>query len=74
MVYSKISSLVNYKETTELNKEDVKLQANLYELSIHDLSCIVAFGNIRNEFENDGVLYFPIYLVKTNNKVMQIGV
>jgi predicted NAD-dependent protein-ADP-ribosyltransferase YbiA (DUF1768 family) len=74
MVYSKISSSVNYKETTELNKEDVKLQANLYELSIHDLSCIVAFGNIRNEFENDGILYFPIYLVKTNNKVMQIGV
>jgi hypothetical protein len=74
MVYSKISSLVKYKETTEINKVDVKIEANLYEVSIHNLSCIVAIGNIRNEFEQEGVLYFPIYLVKSNNKVMQIGV
>ena len=74
MVNSRISSLVNYKETPEVNKEDKEIDANLYELGIHGLSCIIAIGNIRNEFETDGILYFPIYLVKTNNKAMQIGV
>ena len=45
----------------------------MYEVEIKHVNIIVALGNMRNQYEEENILYYPIYLVKHNNKVIQIG-
>ena len=76
MVLSKIDSSISYPELKKMYDEDSKMESTLYEIEVHGVDIIIAVGNARKDFENkgEGVLFYPIYLVKTNNKVVQIGV
>lgn len=74
MVLSKLNKEVSYPELKSVNSDDLKLEANLYQLEINEVDVIIAVGNSKNTFEDKNILFFPIYLVKYNNKVIQIGV
>jgi predicted NAD-dependent protein-ADP-ribosyltransferase YbiA (DUF1768 family) len=74
MVLSKINKDVSYPELKSVDPGDLKMEANLYQLEILGVDVIIAVGNSKNTFENENIMYFPIYLVKKNNKVIQIGV
>ena len=75
MVLSRINDNVNYPELKRVDKEDINKKANLYETNIKDVDILIAIGNAQNAFEQeDNILYFPIYFLKRNNKVFQIGV
>jgi predicted NAD-dependent protein-ADP-ribosyltransferase YbiA (DUF1768 family) len=74
MVLSKISEDVSYPELKRVNTDDFKKKANLYEIDIDDVDILIAVGNMKNTFEKQNIIYFPIYFVKHNNKVIQIGV
>ena len=74
MVLSKINKDVSYPELKSVDSGDLKMEANLYQLEILDTDVIIAVGNSKNTFEAENIMYFPVYLVKKNNKVIQIGV
>lgn len=73
MVLSKIDKNISYPEIKSVDPADQKQETNLYQIEVSGIEIIIAIGNSKNTFETDNILYFPIYLVKPNNKVIQIG-
>ena len=73
MVLSKIDSGISYPELKKTNPEDTNMEADLYEISVKGVGVVIAVGNPRHDFKKKNVVYYPVYLVKKNNKVVQIG-
>ena len=75
MVLSNINSKISYKELKSVDSSDINKESELYQIVVDDVDIIIALGNAKNTFSKEyNITYFPIYLVKSNDKVMQIGV
>jgi len=52
MVLSKINSEVSYPELKRVDSDDLKTEANLYQIEINGIDVIIAVGNSKNTFED----------------------
>ena len=73
MVLSKINDKVSYKELKKLDPTDINKESELYQIIAKDVDIIIALGNAK-QMKKYNITYFPIYLVKENDRVIQIGV
>lgn len=74
MVASLLNPKVSYPELKRVDAADMGRESELFEIEMHDLPVLVAVGAAKNTFIDSGLLYYPLYLVKHNNKVIQVGV
>jgi predicted NAD-dependent protein-ADP-ribosyltransferase YbiA (DUF1768 family) len=72
MVASAIDPTLNYSEIKTVNLNDTKMESDLYQIMILGINLIIAVGSPKQT--NKNITYFPIYLVKTDDRVIQIGV
>lgn len=73
MVVSKLSKSINYPELKSVDPRDLKQESNLYQIHAMGVDIMIAIGNPKKNYEEQNVIYFPIYLVKKNRRVTQIG-
>ena len=77
MVRSRLDPSINYIELKTLDPLDSKehnYKAPLYEASVLGIHTIISIGNIKNTFISQNIVYYPIYLIKNDKVVSQIGV
>lgn len=77
MVRSKLVPSINYPEIKALDSSDTKQQnykAPLYEASVLGINTIISIGQIKNTFVSQNIVYYPIYLIKNDKVISQIGV
>ena len=77
MVRSRLDPSINYPEVKALEQVDSKdsnYKAPLYEAEVLGIHTIVSIGQIKNTFIDKGIVYFPLYLIKDDKVLSQIGV
>ena len=74
MVQSKINSTVNYPEINTLDPEDKEHDADLYEMNVKGVECIIALGLPKFAFIEKEIVYYPVYIIKAERVDAQIGV
>lgn len=76
MVFSKINKTIQFAETKKIEPDDTNMESDIYEIDLlnENIPVIFAIGKIKKNYQNQNVIYFPMYLVKKNKKVVQIGI
>ena len=77
MVRSRLDPTINYPEVKALDQSDTKetqYKAPLYEAEVLGIHTIISIGQIKNTFIDKGIVYFPLYLIKDDKVLSQIGV
>jgi len=74
MVQSKLNTTVNYPEINTLDPEDKEHDADLYELIVKGVECIIALGLPKFAFIEKDIVYYPVYIIKDERVDAQIGV
>jgi len=72
MVKSKLDESIQYEDTTKIENSDKNTNKEIYEIPIFGYNCLIIIGNLIDK--SNSIIYFPIYLIKYNLKMIQIGI
>ena len=73
MVQSVINPRLEYPETTAIEPEDRNKEFVEYETKLYSIPVSICIGKVQSRNASYGVLYAPIYLVKPNGRVTNVG-
>ena len=74
MVRSVLNTNINYIENKNVELEDTKHEASIYELTFNNIDIIIGIGKEKYKYIDEGIIYFPIYLIIQESVQDQIGV
>ena len=74
MVYSKINTSVNYKETKNIDNTDLNHESNIYYGELLKKSINFVVGNANYSYIENDIIFFNIYLVNFNKLISKIGI
>ena len=74
MVRSVLNTNINYIENKNVEPEDTKHEASIYELTFNNIDIIIGIGKEKYKYIDEGIIYFPIYLIIQESVQDQIGV
>ena len=74
MISSVIKPTIKYEENTTIDLLDKNNHFEVYEHVLCGIDVELCIGNINNINKIHNVLFCPVYLVKTNNSVIKIGI
>ena len=76
MVASKLDPAILYKETDDIDDEDVEFDSSLYDITLKklNLNLTIALGKQKMTYIKRNVIYFPIYLIYDDKVIKKIGV
>lgn len=74
MVVSVLNNHIVYKETPEIDPEDIGHASNVYALRIFDQEIAVVLGKLKYTYTDKNVIYIPIYAVSQLTIRAKIGV
>ena len=74
MVQSLLSPKINYIENKNVEPDDMKHEASVYELTFHYNEIIISIGKEKHTYIDQDIVYFPIYLIVDDTVQDQIGV
>lgn len=74
MVKSKLDDSVEYNEQKKLYNDDINYNAVMYEIVLYNHKILIALGKAKYTFIDKNIEFYPIYLIKKNKVVSQIGI
>jgi predicted NAD-dependent protein-ADP-ribosyltransferase YbiA (DUF1768 family) len=75
MVQSAIHPSVEYIEKRTIDPEDKGHLSSMYIIELFDTEIIIVLGKPKYTFSEKGIVYYPIYVISSENKIKsQIGV
>lgn len=74
MVKSKLDDSIDYIEQKNIYEDDIDYDATMYELAIMNNRVIIALGKPKYTYIDKNIEYYPIYLIKKNKVLSQIGI
>lgn len=74
MVHSKLDPNINYPEIKTIDSNDINYDAPIYEANVLGIATIICIGQPNYTFSNNQIVYYPIYLIKDDKVLSQIGI
>lgn len=74
MVQSRINSKVNYVHHDIIDSKDFNTEMSSYDVELFELMAEIVVGHINTSKQEDGVIFFPIYLVSKDESFHKIGI